>query len=252
MNINLSGKIAIVTGAATEGIGRADAIELGKSGCKVACIDLYDCEDTLSVLKKHGVEAKGYQCDISKMDEVQKTIDAIKTDFGTVDILVNNAGIVTTVGFFTKIDTETWNRDIEVNLIGSANVTRAVWPILLEKKWGRVVFMSSIAGTMGGSGQTSYAATKAGVIGLAKALAIEGGRFNVTVNAVAPGVVGTPAAQMFIRPDMLERMVKRSALNRMCKPEEIASTITFLCSEQAEYITGQVITVDGGTGLFTF
>lgn len=252
MNINLSGKVAIITGTATEGIGRADAIELGKSGCKVACIDLYDCEDTLKVLKENGIEAKGYQCDISKMDEVQKTVEQIKTDFGTIDILINNASILTTVGFFTKIDPETWNRDVEVNLIGSANVTRAVWPTLLEKKWGRVIFMSSIAGTMGGSGQSSYAATKAALTGLAKALAIEGGKFGVTVNAVAPGVVGTPAAQMFIRPDMLERMVKRSALNRMCKPEEIASTITFLCSNQAEYITGQVITVDGGTGLFTF
>ena len=252
MKIDLAGKIAVVTGAATEGIGRADALALGKSGCKIACVDLYDCEDTLNVLKQNDIEARGYQCDIAKIDEVQKTIDAIKNDFGTVDILINNAGIVTTVGFFTKIDPETWNRDIEVNLIGSANVTRAVWPIFLEKKSGRVIFMSSIAGTMGGSGQTSYAATKAGLIGLTKALAIEGGRFGVTVNAVAPGVVGTPAAKMFIRPDMLDRMIKRSALQRPCEPEEIADTITFLCSPQAAYITGQVITVDGGTGLFTF
>ena len=252
MKIDLSGKIAVITGAATEGIGRADALALGKSGCKIACVDLYDCEDTLNVLKQNNIEARGYQCDIAKIGEVQKTIDAIKNDFGTVDILINNAGIVTTVGFFTKIDPETWNRDIEVNLIGSANVTRAVWPIFLEKKSGRVIFMSSIAGTMGGSGQTSYAATKAGLIGLTKALAIEGGRFGVTVNAVAPGVVGTPAAKMFIRPDMLDRMIKRSALQRPCEPEEIADTITFLCSPQAAYITGQVITVDGGTGLFTF
>ena len=252
MQINLSEKVALITGGACEGLGRADALALGACGCKIALFDIVDGSETVQILANHKIESKFYHCDISDINLVKKQVAQVIKDFGSIDILVNNASILNTVGFFNKIPPETWNRDIQVNLIGSANVTRAVWPQLLEKKWGRVIFMSSIAGTLGGAGQTSYAASKAAVIGLAKSLALEGARFNVTVNAIAPGVIETKATKEFIREDMMERMKNRAAMRRLGKPEEIANTITFLCSDEACFITGQVISVDGGSTLFTF
>lgn len=252
MNINLNGKTALITGAAGNGLGRADALALGKAGAKIALIDVVDCTETLSLLEKEAVTAKAYGCDISDHNKVEQTIEHIIKDFGQIDILINNASILTTVGMFNDIPVEKWNKDIQVNLIGSANVTRAVWPHMIKNKWGRVIFMSSIAGTMGGAGQTSYAATKAAVTGLAKSLAIEGARSNITVNAIAPGVMETEAVDQFMREDMKERMRKKPALKRFGKPKDIANTITFLCSKQANYITGQVVTVDGGSGLFVF
>jgi len=252
MQIDLSGKVAVVTGAAGKGLGRADALALGRSGCKIAVVDVVDSAETLEVLSKEGIEAKGYVCDIADADVVHKTVEAVVADLGSVDVLINNASILSTVGMFQDIPLDKWNRDIQVNLIGSANMSRAVWPHLVEKNWGRIVFMSSIAGTRGGAGQTSYAATKAGVIGLAKSLALEGARANITVNAVAPGIMDTESAMKFIRSDMLDRMKRSIPMRRFGTPEEIANTITFLCSKQASYITGQVFEIDGGSGLFVF
>ena len=252
MKIDLSGKVALVTGGAGKGLGRADALALGRAGAKIAILDVADSSEAIQVLTQEEITAKGYVCDISKMTDVNDAVAQIKKDLGYVDILINNASILTTVGFFAAIEEELWNRDIQVNLMGSANVTRAVWPGMLEKKWGRVIFMSSIAGLRGGGGQTSYAATKAGVTGLAKSLAIEGARFGITANCIAPGVMESEAAMTMIRDDMLERMKKAIPMRRFGKVEEIADTITFLASPQAAYITGQVITVDGGSGLFVF
>lgn len=252
MNIDLTGKVAIVTGAAGDGLGRAHAMALGKAGAKVAIVDIADGSETVQVLKDAGITAAGYACDISDESAVQNTIKAVITDLGGVHVLVNNASILDTIGLFQDLPAEKFNRDVQVNLIGSANITRAVWPHLLEQKWGRVVFISSIAGLRGGGGQASYAATKASVVGLTKTLAIEGARAGVTANAVAPGVVDTPAAMKMIREDMKERMKKSVPMRRFAKPEDIANTVCFLASEQAGFITGQVVTVDGGSGLFVF
>lgn len=251
LKTDLSGKTALITGAAGNGLGRADALKLGLCGARIALIDINPCDDTLAVLSQNGIEAKSYVCDISDATQTDAVIKQILSDFSGVDILVNNASILTTVGMFAQIPVAQWDRDIRVNLIGSANVTRSLWPHFLEKKWGRVVFMASIAGTRGSSGQTSYAATKAGVIGLAKSLAIEGARFGITVNAIAPGVMDTEAVS-FIRDDMKDRMKKAVPLRRFGRPEELAGTIAWLCSDEAAYVTGQVITVDGGSGLFVF
>lgn len=252
MKIDFKGKTAIITGAAGNGLGRAHARILGESGCKIAIVDLQDSHETQKVLLENGIEAKGYTCDISDEKQVKETVKNIKNDFGTIDILINNASILNTIGLFSDIPSEKWNRDVQVNLIGTTNITRAVWPHLVEQKSGRVIFISSIAGLRGGGGQTSYAATKASVVGLAKSLAIEGARLGITVNAVAPGVVETPTAMTMIREDMQERMKKSVPMRRFAKPSDIANTVCFLCSDQASYITGQVLTVDGGSGLFVF
>jgi len=251
MDYGLKNKVAIVTGGAGDGLGRADALALAACGTKVAVLDIASSDETVKLVAAQGGNAKGYVCDISKMDQVNQTVAQINKELGPVSILVNNASILSTVGMFADIPVETWNRDIEVNTIGTANITRAVWPQMLQQKWGRIVMMSSIAGTNGGLGQTSYSASKASMIGLGKSLALEGGRSNVTVNIIAPGVIQT-AILGFIREDMLDRMKKGTALKRFGKPSEIANTIAFLCSEQASYITGQVIGVDGGAGLFIF
>jgi len=251
MIIDLKDKVAVVTGAAGNGLGRADALALGRAGCSLALVDVADQTETLEILKKEDIKAVAYTCDISDEAKVQKTVDDIVNDLGTVHILVNNASILTTVGMFADIPVDKWNRDIQVNLIGSANMSRAVWPHMIKNNWGRIVFISSVAGTRGGAGQTSYSATKAGVVGLAKSLALEGARNGITANAVAPGLMKTHALD-FIREDMLNRMKRSIPMKRFGMPEDIANTITFICSEQANYITGQVFEVDGGSGLFVF
>jgi 3-oxoacyl-[acyl-carrier protein] reductase len=252
MKINLTGKTALITGGAGDGLGRADALALGKAGAKIAILDIVDASETTALLKENGIEACSVICDITNENDVMEAVSKIKETLGAIQILINNASILDTVGFLGDISPAKWKRDVEVNLIGSANVTRAVWPDMLEAGWGRVLFMSSIAGTLGGAGQTSYSATKAGVIGLAKSLALEGGKQGITANAIAPGVVETKTAGEFIRPDMAERMKKQTATRSFAKPDDIANLITFLSSEQARHITGQVITIDGGASLFTF
>ncbi len=252
MDFQIKDKVALVTGAAGNGLGRAEALALASEGAHVAVIDVQSCDETVALLKAKGVQAKGYVCDISNAEKVKETVDQIAKDLGTIEILVNNAGILTTVGMFQDIEIKRFNRDIEVNLMGTANVTRAVWPGMLQKRWGRVIFISSVAGTLGGAGQTSYSSTKAGLIGLGKSLALEGARFGVTANIVAPGIMKSEAAQTLIRKDMMDRMIQKTAVRRLGEVEEIADTVAFLCSKQASYITGQVLEVDGGVGLFTF
>lgn len=252
MDYGIRNRVALVTGSAGEGLGRADVLALSACGAKVAVVDIQPTEETVALVSEAGGVAKGYSVDISKGAEVQKVVAAIARDLGPVGILVNNASILSTVGLFQDIPVDRWNRDVEVNTIGTTNITRAVWPQMIEQKWGRIIMMSSIAGTMGGLGQTSYSTTKASVIGLAKSLALEGARFNITANVIAPGVIKSKIAMEGLRGDMLERMKKATAMRRFGELHEIADTVTFLCSEKASYITGQVLHVDGGMGLFVF
>lgn len=252
MELGIKDRVAIVTGAAGEGLGRADALALAEAGCKIAIVDVAPTEEAVAEVQAKGVLTKGYSCDISDMQACLQTVESIKKDLGAPTILVNNASILSTVGMFNQIEVEKWNRDVQVNTIGTANITRAVWPHMLEANWGRIVMMSSIAGTMGGLGQTSYAATKASVVGLAKSLALEGARKNITANVIAPGVIKSKMAMTALRGDMLKRMEAATAMRRFGEVEEIADTIAFLCSQRASYITGQVLHVDGGLGLFVF
>ena len=253
MDYGIQDKVAIVTGAAGDGLGRADAMALAKEGAKIAVVDIRSCDETVKILKEQGATAFGYECDLSQEDQVNETIAKIQSDLGDVSILINNASILTTIGMFNQIPSKNWNRDVEVNVIGTTNITRAVWPMMMKNNWGRIVCMASIAGTNGGAGQTSYSTTKSAMIGLGKSLALEGARNNITVNVIAPGVIKSEIVTGgMMREDMLDRMKKATAMRRFGEVEELANVVTFLCSQSSSYLTGQVIGVDGGMGLFIF
>ena len=249
MDLGIVGRVALVTGGARS-LGKADALLLAAEGCRVAIVDLNaeGAEETAKEIDVQGGTARGYECDIRDTARVQDVLARIERDLGAVDICVNNAGMIYTVGHLKDLRDEDWELNLGVNLTGTMKVTRAVFPGMRERRWGRIVCMASIAGLMGGFGQTAYATTKIGVVGFAKSVALEGARYGVTCNAVAPGIVA-PNAQLS---PLYERMVKRVAMQKEGEPEDVAAAVAFLCSERARYITGAVLTVTGGMDLFTF
>jgi 3-oxoacyl-[acyl-carrier protein] reductase len=249
MDLGIRGRVALVTGGARS-LGKADCLVLAQEGCKVAVVDLNGegAEETAKEIRDKGGVAAGYQCDIVDRAQVAEAAGRVEKDLGPVDILVNNAAIVFTLAQLKDMSDEDWDLNMNVNVTGTYNVTRRIFPGMRERKWGRVICMASVAGLMGGFGQTAYATTKMGVIGFAKSLALEGARSNVTANVIAPGIIG-PNVKLS---PMYDRMVKRVALQREGDPEDIANAIAFLCSERARYITGAVLTVTGGIDLFTF
>jgi 3-oxoacyl-[acyl-carrier protein] reductase len=198
-----------------------------------------------------GRRARALKCDVTDPAQVESVVARTVEELGSVDILVNNAGTLDHVGQIENQVPELWERDLRVNLTGAFNCSRAVWPHMKERGWGRIVNMASVAGTLGGFGQASYSTTKAGLLGLTKSLALEGARHGITVNAIVPGIIGTEAFH-FGNPDMNERMVKRTALRRSGEPQDIANAIAFLSSDLASYVTGVGLNVSGGIELFTF
>lgn len=249
MDLGIRDRVALVTGGARS-LGKADAQVLAAEGCRVAIVDLNaeGADETAKEIAGQGGVAGGYECDIRDSGAVADVVARIERDLGPVDICVNNAGMIYTVGQLKDLRDEDWDLNLSVNLTGTMKVTRAVFPGMRERGWGRIVCMASIAGLMGGFGQTAYAATKIGVVGFARSVALEGARYNVTCNAVAPGIIA-PNARLS---PLYDRMVKRVAMQREGEPEDVAHAIAFLCSERARYITGTVLTVTGGMDLFTF
>jgi 3-oxoacyl-[acyl-carrier protein] reductase len=268
--IDLSGRVALVTGS-SRGIGRADALALAWAGADVVLADiqlesdaapdeygplaraarqqgLVYTEQTVEEIRALGCRAVAVRCDVTDRSQVDA---AVATELGPPDILVANAGTLDHVARLEDQSPDLWERDLRVNLTGVFNCAQAVWPAMVERGWGRIVTMASVAGTLGGFGQASYAATKAGVIGLTKTLALEGARHGITANAIVAGIIGTEAFG-FGNPEMNERMVGRTALRRTGEPEEVANVIAFLCSDLASYVTGAAIPVTGGIDLFTF
>jgi len=275
LEIDLSGRVALVTGG-SRGLGRADALTLARAGADVVVADLLveselseetdrygalataarqqgfvHTEETVAEIREMGRRALAVRCDVTDRAQVDAAVARTVEELGSVDILVNNAGTLDHVGQFQNQSPELWQRDLQVNLTGAFNCSQAVWPHLKERGWGRIVNMASVAGTLGGFGQASYSTTKAGLLGLTKTLALEGGRHGITCNAIVPGVIGTEAYNLG-NPAMNERIVNRTVLRRPGEPQEIANAIAFLCSDLASYITGIELNVAGGVELFVF
>jgi len=208
-------------------------------------------EQTAQEIQGMGRRSAAIKCDVTDREQVRETVERVVAEFGSVDILINNAGTLDHAAQFADQSPELWERDLRVNLTGGFNCAQAVWPHMKERGWGRIVNMASVAGTLGGFGQASYSTTKAGILGLTRTLALEGGRHGITCNAIVPGVIGTEAFN-FANPAMNERIVNRTVLKRPGEPEDIANAICFLCSDLASYITGVELNVSGGVELFVF
>ncbi len=246
----LRGKIALVTGSA-RGLGRADALALAEEGTDVVVADILDAGKTADEVRSMGRKSLVVKMDVTDMAEVKEGVEKIKKDFGSIDILVNNAATLDHLGQILEQKDKLWERDLRVNLTGTYNCSRAVWPSMQEKKWGRIINMASVAGTLGGFGQASYSTTKAGIIGLTKTLALEGARYGINCNVVCPGIINSESFHL-IPPEMRERLTKRTAFRKPGEPEDVANAIVFLASDKARYITGIVLNVSGGIELFTF
>jgi 3-oxoacyl-[acyl-carrier protein] reductase len=252
--MSLKDKIALVTGG-SHGLGITHCISLAKAGCNVAVIGYSHMDKAREVAAKIselGKKAMAVKMDVADYDEVKAGIGMVEEELGPVEILVNNAatGIVRAVTI-AKMKIQDWARDIAVNLTGPFNTIKCCLPGMMERGWGRIINISSIAGTMGGAGQCSYSASKAGLIGLTKTVALEASRKGVTCNAVVPGIFSGGAFNE-VTPEFQERIIKRMAMQRPGIIEELSSVVVFLSSEESSYITGEAIEISGGAGLFTF
>ncbi len=249
--MSLEGKVAFVSGSSRpHGIGRAIALALARDGADVAVSGWGHFEGAEAVaeeIKKLGRKSMAVKMDVRDAQDVQKGLDRVKKELGAVSILVNNAA---QMGHFVpiyKATIEEFDNEVKICLHSAFYCIKAVWADMCQNEWGRVINISSVAGVMGGYGQASYGASKAGLIALAKTVAIEGGRFNITGNAVIVGVAHTDAP---MSDDVSEKLSKRIMTRRLAEPEEIADAVAYLASEEANYMTGATMNMMGGLDLF--
>lgn len=246
---NLDGKVALVTGA-SRGIGRQIAISLAESGAKVVvnyCGSQEKAEEVVQTIKENNGEAVAIRCNVSDYSETEQMVKDIIEKFGKVDILVNNAGI-TRDNLLIKMSEEDFDAVIDTNLKGAFNTIKCLYRNFLKLRAGRIINISSVSGVMGNAGQANYSASKAGIIGLTKSVAKELGARGVCVNAIAPGFVETDMTDK-LSDNVLEGAKQLIPLGRIGKTEDIAAAATFLASDDAGYITGQVLCVDGGMNM---
>ncbi|AQL44241.1 dehydrogenase [Halorientalis sp. IM1011] len=260
MDFGLDDKTALVTGGAGR-IGEEDCKTLAAEGAEVVVLDVdedgaQDVADDINEADNDG-EAIAIECDLTDRDQVSEVVDDLQDATGGVDILVNNAGLVDAVGTAGDLDPSIWDRDISVNLTGTYNITREIFPNMCDRGWGRIITMSSLAGWEGGYGQISYSTTKAGLIGFGKTLALEGAPEGVTSNILAPTIVVGDLAEL--PHDQLENInehwadiARATPMDKLGSEEDVSNLVAYLSSEQAEYITGQVMGVTGGVDLFTY
>ncbi len=252
--MSIEGKVAFVTGG-SHGLGMSHCLTLARAGCHVALTGYSHMDGAAEVsrqIAELGRKTLYMKLEVADAEAVNTAITRVEQEIGPIDILLNNAatGIVraVTIAKMTKGD---WERDLAVNLTGPFNTVKRVLPGMMERGWGRIINVSSIAGTRGGAGQCSYAATKSGLIGFTKSVALESARKGVTCNAVVLGSINGGAFHN-VAPEFQERIIRAISMRRPGKMQEVSNVIAFLASEESSYITGEAIEVSGGAGLFTF
>ena len=245
MELTYTDKVALVSGAG-RGIGREIALELAKAGCTVICVSRNEssCGSVAEEIRACGGKAESFAFDVSDSGQVKEKCAEILKKYGTVDILVNNAGI-TRDNLLMRMSDEEWNAVISTNLSSCFYLSRNLVRAMMGKRWGRIINISSVSGIAGNAGQANYSAAKAGIIGFTKTLARELAARNITANAVAPGFIETDMTAK-LPENIMEAAKAAIPLKRFGKPDDIARVCAFLASEEASYITGQVISVNGG------
>ena len=244
--MNLDGKIAVITGG-SRGIGKAIAMKLARLGANIVVnytSSANQAEEVVESIKNMGREAIAIKANVANFEEVQNFIAQAEEKFGKIDILINNAG-VTKDKLLIKMNEDDWDKVIEVNLKGTYNCTKAVSRKMMKQRSGKIVNVASVVGINGNAGQSNYAASKAGIIGFTKSIAKELGVRGINVNAVAPGFIQTNMTDV-LSDEVKDQIMSQIPMKKLGTPEDVANTIAFLCSDEAKYITGQVINIDGG------
>ncbi|NQT04910.1 MAG: 3-oxoacyl-[acyl-carrier-protein] reductase [Dehalococcoidia bacterium] len=243
--MDLSGKVAIITGSA-RGIGKEIALRLAEAGATVVVSDVADAEPAAEEIRKMGHQSLAVAADVTSASDVAGMVEKVTAEYGRIDILVNNAGIARDQ-LLMRMSEEDWDAVLNVNLKSVFLCTRAVLRQMVKQRWGRIVSISSIVGIVGNPGQANYASSKAGIIGFTKTIAREVGSRGITVNAIAPGFIVSKMTEQ-LGEEQKSEMLKRIPLGFLGTPRDVAETVAFLSSEEARYITGQVLGVDGGLG----
>jgi 3-oxoacyl-[acyl-carrier protein] reductase len=241
----LKGKVALVTGGA-RGIGKAICERLAAEGAALAVVDILQeiADETVNEFKSKGIEAEAFSADVSKFEDAENTVKAVVEKFGKLDILVNNAG-VTRDTLIMRMSEKDWDLVIDVNLKGTFNFTKAVARPMMKARYGKIVNIASVVGRMGNAGQANYSASKAGVIGLTKTSAKEFASRNINVNAVAPGYIQTDMTEK-LSDEAKDAFMSVVPMKRAGTPKDVADVVNFLCVSDSDYVTGQVINIDGG------